>query len=155
MPQPMEVKLEGLEECLKLLEMAGESAIQALEEALLEGAEVMRAEAELNAPGGEGMVKEVESKKRGEATVAVGPDKAHWFFRFFETGTTAHEVNPDEAKALHLVPLGDVIVARAQAGGMAARPFLRPAFDGKAEQAKQKFGEAIWKRIEAVLGKKS
>ena len=61
----------------------------------------------------------VRARSQHEATVAVGPDKKHWYMSLVEFGTSRH----------------------------APQRFLTPAFEAHKRQAIETFGDALWKSI--------
>jgi HK97 gp10 family phage protein len=92
---------------------------------------------------------EVAEQGKGRATVDVGFPKEKWFYKFFETGTKPHYIpGPLTLK----FDDGEVhVVGGANHPGMAARPFLRPAFDAQAgaganSPAAQATGDVIRKK---------
>ena len=123
-----------------------------LEEAALAGADVIKDEANRLAPGPHIETDVVESTWT-HADVEIGPDKEHWYYRFFETGTSAHEVTPKTAGGLAFPWGGEMIVRMiSHPSGMAAQPFLRPARDEKEKEADEatgrKFLEVINRHLE-------
>lgn len=102
-------------------------------EAALEGAEEIRAEAEALAPRGskrapgrdplhENIAIEVVEAKREKAVLYIGPRKRAYHGAFLELGTVK----------------------------MGARPWLRPAFDARKEQAQRRFSDALRARIRRI-----
>lgn len=118
------------------------------------GAQVIENEAERRAPGphvGTELVEEETTSTR--ATVAIGPDRDHWYYRFFETGATRHEIDPHRKKALAFEAGGEGIVRTlVNHPGMPAEPFLRPAIDNRKEAASQETGDVFWAAIEGASG---
>lgn len=144
----VEVKLEGLEEVRAQLLARGETVASVLVRAAQYGAGVIRAAADADAPSpGSVTTKTVASGKK--VRVDIGPDKKHWYHRFFEFGADRHEIKPKRAKRLRF-EIGDVFVfARAvQHPGMAAKPFLRPAMDEHQGQAVAAVGDVLRGAVE-------
>jgi len=141
----VKVTIEGGEELLRRLQQIGVDVRGALEEAALEGAEEIRQPANQNAPGPY-IVAEVAEKSDQGVTVAIGPDPEHWYYRFFETGAQAHTITG--APLAFEGEEGTVVTGRVSHPGMAARPFLRPAFDERKDAAKESVGERLRKIIE-------
>lgn len=141
----VKVTIEGGEELLRKLRQMGMDVKGALKAVALEGAEEIRQAAAQDAPGPHIVAEVVEQNDRS-VTVAIGPDKEHWYYRFIETGAQAHEITG--------TPLafegdeGSVITGRVRHPGMAAKPFLRPAFDHHKDDAKASVGEKLRKIIE-------
>jgi HK97 gp10 family phage protein len=141
------MKLEGAEQLLKALEEADKQAKKALKEAGKAGGEVFRKAAKDNAPG-PAIVTVIEKSSEGKVEVAVGPDKKHWYYRFFETGARPHEIRASKGDVLYLPGVGrEFFGSASETGGVNAKPFLRPAFDTKREAALKAFGDMIWKAL--------
>lgn len=153
MAKGFRAELEGDDELIKkFFSMEKEFAASVLEEAAQAGADVIKDEANRNAPGPH-IVTDLVKKTRAFAEMEIGPDDDHWYYRFFETGTSSHEVTPKNAGGLELMFGGELIVRMiAHPSGMAAQPFLRPAWDEKEKEAEeatgQKFIELIDKYVE-------
>lgn len=135
------VSVLGLDELYRGLEMRKSQVGEMMREALEAGAEVVAQEADRLAPEG-GYIR-VETKSK-EAVIGFDEDK--WYWRFFETGATSHEV-----RGTPLVFEGDaglVVTGRVSHPGMPAKPFLRPALDGKKDEALRKMSEVVRRRNE-------
>lgn len=133
------IEIKNLDEVTRLFQELGPRAAAVLPQAVEAGAEVLRERMAALGPG-DGIAVEMEG-----STALVGPDAAHFYYAFFETGTGAHLVEPRAKEALHW---GDTFAARAVAGGMAARPFMRPAVDGGKEQVAEAVGGVLKAAIE-------
>lgn len=141
------VRLEGGEELLRKLRRMEISVSQVLEAAMQEAAEVVRKDAAGLAPGPE-VEKRTMERKLDHVTVAVGADKKHWYYQFFELGASGHTIlgNPklawpgDDGKV--------VVVPQVSHPGMAARPFLRPAHDANHDTARDAAGAKL---LQAIL----
>lgn len=131
------VVVEGGEELLRALRRAGVNVDSALEAAAMLGAAVMEDAMVPLAPG-PGIATEVTEKGPGYVAVDVGPDEDHWYYRFFETGTGPHAITGSPWLAWD-----DVVTRRVSHPGMAARPFMRPAFDGSSGAAAETVGEEL------------
>jgi HK97 gp10 family phage protein len=136
------VTIEGGAELLAALRRAGADVDGELESAALIGAAVIEAAAERLAPGPY-LEKEVSEREKGRVTVDIGPDEDHWHYRFFETGAAPHRITGNPWLAWD-----DVVVRSVDHPGMAAQPFMRPAFDQKRGEAADAFGEALRKVLE-------
>lgn len=114
-----------------------------LRQAMLAAAEVIRIEAARQAPGPH-IVAKMKYVGRRRAQALIGPDKAHWYYQFFETGAQPHEISARRVRRL-VFPgrAGIVFVQRVRHTGMAAQPFLRPAADHKLHEAARAFSNAI------------
>jgi len=140
--------LEGADELIAMLQKLSDIAAgAAVMEAVLEGGKVLEAEIESRAPGPNIiMVPDMRSIKRGYAGVSVGPDRDHWFYRFFETGAGPHEIEASLAEALLLVG-GNLRERVMNHPGMAADPFMRPGFDASEEKVKVVIGRELMERL--------
>lgn len=142
MAETIRVQIEGDKVLLARLKQIGVRVDALLEMAVTAGALIVQEAARENAPGPEIKHETVRKTKR-LVEVAVGPDKKHWHYRFFETGTGAHQITGNP----WLVFDGDggrVRVRSVQHPGMAARPFLRPAIDERQDAAEMAMGQ-VWK----------
>jgi hypothetical protein len=111
--------------------------------ATLAAAKVIEDEANTKAPGPHVTTKLKYVSNRGSRAL-IGPDKKHWFYQFFETGTQPHEVSPRRKRALKFQGVSGAAFARSvSVSGMAARPFLRPAADSKIDEAGRVFDKVL------------
>lgn len=140
------VEIKGLNDLLAKLEKLGDAADEALGAAAEAGAEELTRRMIPNAPGPH---IEVELRYLGGGRVIywVGPDKAHWYYRFFESGTMTHVVLPRRARALKI---GGEYKAGAVPRGMAAKPFMRPAVDEGQDKVKKAMGDVLKKALKGV-----
>jgi len=139
------VRIEGGEELLRQLRRLGVDVGAVLEEAALAGARAIAEDANQRAPGPH-VETNVEKRSKGSVTVDIGPDKEHWWYRFFESGAQPHEI-----KGTPLVFEGDagtVVTGRVSHTGMAARPFLRPALDTREKEATDQVGRVLRGAVE-------
>ena len=138
------VKIEGGEALLKALRDADGNVKKSLRAASKAGMDVIRADAVARMPPNRYkkvlvMKSSFPRKEICEATVRIS--KRAWKMRFVEQGVTAHEI-----KGSPLAFEGDnglVITGAVHHPGLAARPFIRPAFDAKHEEAKAACGESL------------
>jgi HK97 gp10 family phage protein len=109
---------------------------------------------------------------KGGLYLAVGPDKAHWYYRFTEFGVQPHEVRKrkttrnqraarkvgikraDMAKGkrrakpvMSWVQGSERIFAR-KVSGFAAKPFIRPAIDNSAAETTKAIAQVLATEIE-------
>jgi HK97 gp10 family phage protein len=145
MPPNIVVKIEGGEELLKKLKQMGVDVQGVLKAAALAGAEEIRKPANQDAPGPH-VIAEVMDSDKNSATVGIGPDKDHWYYQFMEIGAQAHEITG--APLVFVGEEGLVVTGRLGHPGMAARPFLRPAFDRRKGDAEASVGEKLRRVIE-------
>lgn len=145
------VHLEGEAELKAKIEALGKAARGAtLERAALAGAEVIRADAQRRAPGPH-IEAEVTQAADMAIEVGIGPDKEHWYYLFFETGTSGHGIGPDSGKAIVFSGReGPEVRFEVDHPGMAAEPFLRPALDSKRDMAIAATGAELRREIERV-----
>jgi len=106
--------LEGADELNEALRRLSDRASgELLRQAADAGAEVIRAEAERIAPRDTGVLasniedRAIRRQMIGRAQIDIGPTREAWYARFVEIGTSR----------------------------MQAKPFLRPAFDAKKDEA--------------------
>jgi HK97 gp10 family phage protein len=145
------VKIEGAKELLEELQRLGGNVRSTARSAVRAGARVIQAQAEQNAEAIGGYVAKrtalrITQRKKGLIEAAIGPSKKKWYYRFIEVGTQPHEI-----KGNPLVFEGDrglVIIGGVQHPGMAARPWLRPAFDTKKDASTQAVGDFIRRAVE-------
>lgn len=136
----MEVRVEGVDVLVRQLRRLGVSTQDALEVAALSGGEVIRQAANLLAPDPV-IEKEVEEKTKSKAVVAIGLPKDKWYLQFFETGAGQHDITG--APLVFEGDEGRVVTGRVDHPGMAATPFLRPAFDTKKGRATDAVGDEL------------
>jgi HK97 gp10 family phage protein len=127
-PVRYDIEIEGWEELeAKLQAMAADLNTQeTLENALNEGAEVVRDSIAGSAPVRTGQLSgNITISKQGRVpySVRIGPSGAGFYGRFLEYGTRK----------------------------MGARPFVRPAFDGVRVSAQAAIREAIWQAVQEHL----
>lgn len=138
-------QIEGGEELLRKLEQLGVDVRGALKAAVLEGAEEIRKPANQDAPGPH-IIAEVVDSDQNSATVGIGPDEDHWYYQFFETGAQPHEITG--RPLAFMGEEGLIVTGRVGHPGMAASPFLRPAFDRHKGDAENSVGETLRKVVE-------
>lgn len=139
------VKVEGGDELLRKLERIGLDVSQVLEAAAKAGAEVIVDGANPLAPAPKILAQTME-RNRLRVEVAVGPPDEKWHWRFFETGVQSHEIT---GTPLAFVDEGKLyVVGGVRHPGMAARPFLRPAFDAGESRAVDAVGEKLRRTVE-------
>jgi hypothetical protein len=125
------VKVEGEQELQRKLALLAQKAGQIVDEATRAGADVWQEESNRLAPGPH-VAQMTTRTTLTAADVQIGPDKEHWYYIFFETGATAHEITPSVRKAVRFEVGADAVFAmRVRHTGMAAAPFLRPPATNK------------------------
>jgi HK97 gp10 family phage protein len=140
------VKLEGGEELIRKLRAMDRNVSDELEAAVRRGAEPILTTARARAPGPE-IQMEVTEKTGKRVTVDIGPDDEHWYYRFFETGAGPHELTGSPLLVFE-GESGLVFARGVSHPGMAAEPFLRPAFDMKRRQAEREVGGHLKRVVE-------
>lgn len=158
------VRLEGIEEHLALMARLPDAMDIVIEPAANAGAQLLRDEMAQNAPGPH-IVKEVSKKERGRITIVIGPDKAHWYYQFFETGAAAHEISPRRRREVwysrnaaragggtgkKALAFGEEVFSNVKHPGVGMRAFMRPAVDSKHEEAAKKIAARFREQIEKM-----
>jgi HK97 gp10 family phage protein len=144
-------KVEGSEQLLKELASLGGNVRSTARTALRSGTKVIQEQAEQNAAtlgtkSGKHTKIKATSRVGGIIEMMLGCTDKFWFFRYFETGTTPHEI-----AGAPLIFEGDeglIITGGVSHPGMAAAPWLRPAFDAKQTAAVDAVGDRIRQAIE-------
>lgn len=145
-------KVEGGDQLLKDLADLGGNVRSTARTAVRAGAKVIQEQAELNAQGlatraAKHTQIKISQRVKGTIEAMIGPSKRKWYFRYFETGVTSHEIT-----GAPLVFEGDsglVIIGGVHHPGMVAQPWLRPAFDAKQGDAPAAVEAVFKKAIEA------
>lgn len=124
-PVRYDIEIEGWEELeAKLQQMADNiNSQEVLENALMDGAEIVRGAAQAQAPYRTGQLSgniEVSKRGREKYSVRVGPSGSGFYGRFLEYGTSY----------------------------MAAQPFMRPALDSVRVQAEAAISDSIWRAVQ-------
>lgn len=141
--EPIRITLEGGPELVAKLKEMGIRVQDVLEPAVQAGAMLVRDSASGQAPGPH---IEMQTTKRTAkmVEVSVGPTKEKWYYRFAETGTSAH--GPKKKRFMAFDGIFTTHVS-----GVPARPFLRPAADSQGDAATDRMG-AEWRvAIESVI----
>jgi HK97 gp10 family phage protein len=146
---------------LKELERAARKEV--IEEALTAGGTVIHDAASSLAPGpgvvleivgGRSLRKRVDPKmanvvKSNGKFAAIGPDRKHWYFRFFEFGAKKHNISAKGTALRFEGRDGEIFAANAKnTGGVPLKPFLRPAVDGQGAKAVREMGAVLKREIE-------
>lgn len=135
--------IHGGEETLRKLERMGFVVKEVLETAVQAGAQLIADDANGRAPAPQITTKTTE-RRQDRVTVRVGMPEKRWYWRFFETGAGPHEISAKHAAAMVFEGYeGLVVTGGVQHMGMAARPFLRPAYDTQEGAAQDAFGDKI------------
>jgi HK97 gp10 family phage protein len=154
MPDAFQVtcKVEGGDQLLKELAALGGNVRSTSRTAVRAGAKVIQAQAEVNAetiatrPAKHTQIK-ISQRVKGTIEAMIGPSKKKWFYRYFETGVTPHEITG--APLVFEGESGLVIIGGVQHPGLTARPWLRPAFDSKQGAAPAAVEDVFKKAIDA------
>ncbi len=140
-------KLEGADDLIAELQAVGLSVKGTTRKGVRAGLKAMQVNADRRASSlstrrGKATRIAISSKERGAVTGALGPSKKKFYLRFFETGTRPHIIKQTYLRR------GKTVTRRLRHPGMAARPWLRPAFDESTTAARAAFGEAMRQAIE-------
>lgn len=147
--RPVVVKVEGGDELIAQLRALGIDVDAAVEEAAMEAARVWVDEANRLAPGPHVVaIASSNMSSSGKATIDVGPDNEHWYYRFFELGVQPHEIRPRKKSGKKALSFDDIVVKSVSHPGMAARPFLRPVADARSDEVAAAFGRHLAAIIE-------
>ena len=153
MPE-VRLSVDGIEKHLAQLEALKNAGIGAMVEAALSGGDVIAQNANQNLGAGEKVVAQLnlaETTPR-RVWVEIGLLAEFWYYRFREYGTTAHEIRPETALALRSFDGGGAEFSVGhEVGGVAADPFLRPAYDTQKGAAVREMARVYERRFaEAV-----
>ena len=133
-----DVKVKGLADLNKFLQQLPAKVEQSvLRGALRAGANVVMAEAKANVPVDSGQLRDglkvSTSSRRGRVTAKVKATGKHAFIApWLEYGTAAHKITAKKGKGLFF---GGLFVKGVQHPGSRPKPFMRPALDGRAQDA--------------------
>lgn len=147
----MTAKIVGSERLIAKLRRTNGNVQAGLEPILLAAGEVLRQAAAdnvrpISTVTAENMIKETVVRKSGSVEVWVGPQrKKAWYAHLIEFGAKPHRIVPRKAKMLRFI--NGALRRAANHPGMAARPFMRPAFDNRQAEAKAKAGSGILKAL--------
>lgn len=142
MADNIQVTLEGGPELVAKLREMGIRVQDVLEPAVQAGAVLVRDAARGGAPGPH-IETETTQRTAKVVEVSIGPTRAKWYYRFFELGTSAH--GPKRARLM----IWEGGAAR-RVSGIAARPFLRPAWDSQGDAATDRVGRDFRSAVESV-----
>ncbi|MEO8501890.1 MAG: HK97-gp10 family putative phage morphogenesis protein [Vicinamibacteria bacterium] len=147
------VRLVGTEQLLRDLKEADGNVKKVLRAASKAAGDVIKADAISRAPKiryKKTLVSKASFPKREVCEVTIRPAKKAFYIKFFETGVTAHEIKASGGSLAFEGRTGLVIARGVHHPGMVARPFMRPAFDSKKDEAEQKMGEVFRDAIVAA-----
>ena len=145
------IAIEGLDEVVRELKRRGANVADGLEAICKAGAEVIHADAAGRAPGdiGERLLVKTIQKRPKQVTVGIGPSKRDKIARFVEDGTKPHDI-PKARKGRRRKPLyiNGSFVMVAHHPGARPKPYLRPAYEAKKNDAQDAMGKATGKALE-------
>lgn len=133
-----EIRVKGLADLNKFLQQLPAKVEQSvLRGALRAGANVVMAEAKANVPVDSGQLRDglkvSTNSRRGRVTAKVKATGKHAHIApWLEYGTAAHKITAKKGKGLFF---GGLFVKGVQHPGARPKPFLRPALDGRAQDA--------------------
>ena len=144
-------KVQGIDDLTDKLRRLGVDMRKALPTALMPGAEVIESGANRRAPGPH-IVTGKPKRKGDKVSVAVGPDKEHWFYRFAEFGARPHEIKPRRGRqAVAFTGQAGAVVRRVvHHPGVKQVPFLRPAMDEDRDKAIRAIRDELARIIERI-----
>lgn len=167
-------RIEGDAELKRKLKILGTRGREALMPALHAGADVIETEAERRAPGPH-IVRGNEVLTGGMAEIEIGPDEAHWHYRYAEFGASPHEITgkkesytlfkarsskkkgetPEPRKVLGSMVFqgrnGLVVTKRVSHPGRKAKPFLRNTMTEKQDQTVEEIGKLFKAEIDKLV----
>ena len=160
MADELKVEIQGLDEVVDALRQIGVDAVAAVELIALAAAEPVAQAVAAKAPGriGEDIVTETTTKSKKRVTVSIGPSRAAWYARFVEYGTasggekilTRKKKKGGGGKPFRLYGISsNMLRASINHQGIAAQPFMRPAFDTTQQAAQQRAAAAAKKAVGA------
>ena len=144
------VNVKGMKELAEALNgLPDRIQANVLRSALRAGAKLIQQEAIQQVPVDSGdlraSIKVGTRSSRGivQATIKAG-GKTAWYAKFIEFGTAAHTIT---AKDGGFLSFGGHQYRSVSHPGIQARPFMRPALDGRAQAAIQAVADAMRKRL--------
>lgn len=159
-----DIKIEGLADLQQLLdELPAKIEANVVRGGLRAGAKIVADEAKRLCPVGEAVPKgetpgalrdsihvSLRSKKgRVQATIKAGGAKA-FYAAMVEFGTARHWIKPKHRQSLFVAGLFKEAVDHP---GATRKPFMRPAIDGKAQEAVEVMAEYLKNRIPKEIDK--
>lgn len=145
-----EVRIDGLAELQKALDtFAVNVQKKVMRGALRAGQKVILDQARANVPVASGDLRKslrISTRMKGAmatATLKAGSKKA-FYAQMVEFGTAAHLIKPKNARALFF--FGNASAAINHPGSK-KKPFMRPAFDARAQASIEAFADYVRKRL--------
>lgn len=148
-------KLEGVNQLEKRLKaMEKKARDELMDEMMKAGVPVIEEPANRDAPGPH-VIHKVTKRSRTGIEISIGPDEAHWHYRFSEFGAGPHEITIKNRRALSFEGDRGVVVTRSvRHPGIVARPFLRKNFDERKEKAIKRMRDVFYgELVEECEGK--
>jgi len=140
----LQIDTKEFERALKRL---GDQMEDLVVDAAKAGGKVVELAADAKAPGPH-IVSEVTDQGPGFAEVSIGPNKEHWYYKFFEFGASSHQIKAKDAALLAFEGRrGPVLTPAVSHPGMAAKPFLRPAIKTERSAAVSAAGDTFKRGI--------
>lgn len=177
--RPWTVVVEGGEALEHKLRLAGDRVVDVLPKAGQAGGDLIRGFALRGAPGPHVIAEPGKPWNAKEVSFEIGPDKDHWFYRFFEFGVQNFEINmiskrsvrsavnrkrsdklgrtvsmrgrpiKSDKRAVKFGP--DQIYSVVDRGPMPARPFMRKAVREHNDAIAQRVGDVFKRVLDALL----
>lgn len=143
MADALKVEIQGLQELeKKLLQMAPKLARNGLRAAVAAGARVVAAEARKNAPVDTGTLRRAVYSKQIR-------EESNMTQQTFYVGARFGKREQAKNRDAYYFPFVEFGTAK-----MAAKPFMRPAFEATKEQAAEAIKDKLAQRVEQLAGEK-
>ena len=177
--RPWTVVVEGGEALTHKLRLAGDRITEVLPKAGQAGGDLIRGFALRGAPGPHVIAAPGKPWNAKEVSFEVGPDKDHWYYRFFEFGVQNFEINMISKRSTRSAvnkkrsdKLGRTVSMRGRPiksdkravkfgagnifssvfrGPMPAKPFMRKAVREHNDAIAQKVGDVFKRVLDALL----
>ena len=147
--------VDGIDDLVAAIGRVARAPSGAAMAAVFDGAEVLKEEMNLKAPGPHiDTNADMKGLASGVVAALIGPLKDYWYYRFFETGTAPHEVDQETARALRFYDGGEAVFSAGhKVRGVAARPFMRNTVDSHGKKAIEAVAAKLRRAIlDAVAG---
>ena len=151
-----DLEIRGGEELARALKsLPAKLEANVLRGALRAGARVIQEEAKAQVPVDDGRLRDSirisGGLKRGRASaqvIAGGNKKGQpWYAHLVEYGTKPHDIRPAKGKSLFFAGLLRRLIRHP---GARAKPFMRPAFDQKRDEAVSRIGQYVRDRLAKI-----
>lgn len=160
----LEIKgLEGLDAALRSVK---DEARKFINGATLASANVIKKQASNNLQSAFDVSEETAKKGlrvkktdsgRTTVTYSLGVHPKYFYLWFLENGAKPHQIKARLLKGKKMLvdpETGKKFGVSVAHPGIQPKPFIRPAFDEKKDEAAQRFSDVIWQRIEKAWSRK-